>query len=404
MSLADDIRAYAYEHSVAPQLTAGTLARVRASDIHKAMGFSDRIPAVVSALGGAIFQSTYGLRLVERLGRPVSTATEFVFAGPEQSLTPAGTLSPAHLEALRWFEEHSGQTVPWAALNDRQPKLAIIPKGIYRPAGWRHSISIKIIAGGGYPDEEPALHDGRLRFRYHQEEPKGANPAKHSTNLGLGHCMADGVPVGVIRRVKPKPGPLYEVLGLGQVLAWEGGFFTIELLDGAVEDQPGAVHAEPAPLIAPQTMAPTPEPVSLEDARQRIAQAIVRRRGQAKFRADLIKAYGGRCAISGCAVAAVLEAAHIKPYLGSHTNVVQNGLLLRGDLHTLFDLKLLRIEPKTRRVAIAEALRGTEYSAFEGRLLTAPAAASDAPAADCLDYAWSAASVGTEDGVEVSAA
>jgi putative restriction endonuclease len=297
------------------------------------------------------------------------------------------TLSLAHVDALKWFSDRSGQKVPWSELNTGEPKRAIIPKGIYRPAGWRHTLSIKIIPAGRYPDEEPALVGDRLRFRYHQEEPKGMRAADYFTNLGLQNCMLDGVPVGVIRQIKPKPGPIYEVLGLGRVVDWSNGFFTIDLLDGSVADQDRAERGGSAADL--EALAP----VSLEDARQRIAQAIVRRRGQAKFRSKLLKSYGGRCAISGCAVSAVLEAAHIKPYLGTHTNVVQNGLLLRADLHTLFDLKLLRIEPVSRRVSIAAGLRGTEYAAYEGRELAFPTDQSDRPAHDCLEYAWSEATL-----------
>ena len=53
------------------------------------------------------------------------------------------------------------------------------------------------------------------------------------------------------------------------------------------------------------------DPSDDTDARNRIAATIVQRRGQAKFRQDLLDAYGGRCAISGCTVESVLEAAHI---------------------------------------------------------------------------------------------
>ena len=60
-----------------------------------------------------------------------------------------------------------------------------------------------------------------------------------------------------------------------------------------------------------------------------------------KFRDALIGAYAGRCAITGCSVLDILEAAHITPYLGPDTNHVTNGLLLRADLHTLFDTCLL---------------------------------------------------------------
>jgi len=109
-----------------------------------------------------------------------------------------------------------------------------------------------------------------------------------------------------------------------------------------------------------------------EDQRDRTIAAIVRRRGQPKFRRELIDAYGRRCAISGCDVVDVLEAAHIKPYRGTHTNHVVNGLLLRADLHTLFDLRLIAIEPATMTVWIADALRATDFASLKGVQLRLP--------------------------------
>jgi hypothetical protein len=292
------------------------------------------------------------------------------------------SLTSEHRAALAWFLEHAGQVVPWAELNRPERRLAIIPKGIYRPKGWRHSLSIKIIPGGVYPDEEPKLSDGSVSFRYHQETPEGLDPTSYFTNAGLGACLVDGTPVGVIRRVNPKPKPRYEVLGLGRVIDWKDGFFTIEMLEPERADPPQAFNSIPNQSdVAPA--------VSIEDARTKIAQAIVRRRGQAKFRAALLQTYGGRCVISDCDVVDVLEAAHIKPYLGDHTNIVQNGLLLRADLHTLFDLGLLSIEPGSRTVRLDVSLQGSEYWVFQGRAMRPPALASDTPAQDCLDYAWS---------------
>lgn len=81
--------------------------------------------------------------------------------------------------------------------------------------------------------------------------------------------------------------------------------------------------------------------ISEEDARQRELRAVFLRRGQEKFRKDLINAYKSRCAVTGCNIVEILEAAHIIPYRGEHTNRCNNGLLLRADIHTLFDLGLL---------------------------------------------------------------
>jgi hypothetical protein len=69
-----------------------------------------------------------------------------------------------------------------------------------------------------------------------------------------------------------------------------------------------------------------------EDARKRRLAEIIRREGQPKFKADLLLAYEGRCAVTGCNAAEALEAAHIRAYRGREFNKVSNGLLLRADI------------------------------------------------------------------------
>lgn len=102
-------------------------------------------------------------------------------------------------------------------------------------------------------------------------------------------------------------------------------------------------------------------PLDDGDERHRVLAAIVRRRGQPAFRRALLKAYDNRCAMSGCEVVDALEAAHIRPYSGRSSNVLCNGLLLRADVHTLFDLYLISVNPDSRLVAIAPSLRSSVY-------------------------------------------
>lgn len=107
------------------------------------------------------------------------------------------------------------------------------------------------------------------------------------------------------------------------------------------------------------------------DARVWTLKAIAQRQGQGGFRAKLLEAYGQCCAITNCNAVAVLEAAHILPYRGEHTHRVDNGLLLRSDIHTLFDFGLLWITP-THHVVIAPSLKGTEYEVLDGQAFRLP--------------------------------
>jgi hypothetical protein len=126
---------------------------------------------------------------------------------------------------------------------------------------------------------------------------------------------------------------------------------------------------------AAATVAHPPIPDDLEDvdARARITRDVVARQGQVRFRDTLIRAYSGRCAVTGCDSPYSLEAAHIRPYRGEHTNMVGNGLLLRADIHTLFDLGLLAINPATLTVVISDQLPGDHYKSLKGRPLNLPA-------------------------------
>ncbi|MDZ5741126.1 HNH endonuclease [Pseudomonas asiatica] len=127
-------------------------------------------------------------------------------------------------------------------------------------------------------------------------------------------------------------------------------------------------------------------PGDLSDARTRTVASIVRRRGQPQFRKQLLKAYQGRCAITACSLQQVLEAAHIHPYLGDETNIVSNGLLLRADVHTLFDLGLLWVNPNDLRIEISEVLRSSEYVSIEGRSLYLPENEAEHPSRRALEF------------------
>ncbi|MDZ7953236.1 HNH endonuclease [Nostoc sp. DedQUE09] len=108
------------------------------------------------------------------------------------------------------------------------------------------------------------------------------------------------------------------------------------------------------------------------EARQKIAVSIVRRQGQSQFRQSLLKAYSCKCAITNFDAEAALEAAHIIPYIETENNNPSNGLLLRADLHTLFDLNLIAINPKTMMVHISPILQNTEYQIIDGIKLRVP--------------------------------
>jgi hypothetical protein len=98
-----------------------------------------------------------------------------------------------------------------------------------------------------------------------------------------------------------------------------------------------------------------------QDERVAALQSVKIRRGQAAFRSELLVHFQRRCVVSDCQVEEILEAAHIHPYRGTKDHHVENGLLLRADLHTLFDLSLLAIDPQTHQLLLAPHVAQDPY-------------------------------------------
>ncbi len=95
--------------------------------------------------------------------------------------------------------------------------------------------------------------------------------------------------------------------------------------------------------------------------------------GQGAFRVLVTDAYSRRCAISGEKTLPVLEAAHIQPYSTSGINTTNNGLLLRADLHKLFDKGYITVTDKynieiSRRIK-EEYENGRDYYKYHGQQL-----------------------------------
>jgi hypothetical protein len=116
-----------------------------------------------------------------------------------------------------------------------------------------------------------------------------------------------------------------------------------------------------------------------EQIRQKVVRSITVRRGQPMFRRNLLTLYSSRCAISQYDSEEALEAAHIIPISEDGNHSPQNGLLLRADLHTLFDLQLIGIDPKSQKVVVGETLKPTLYNNYSGRVATLPLAMLDRP-------------------------
>lgn len=112
------------------------------------------------------------------------------------------------------------------------------------------------------------------------------------------------------------------------------------------------------------------------------------RLGQGAFRVGVIEAYDRKCIVTGERTLPALEAAHILPVKSEGTHEISNGLLLRRDLHALFDQHYITITPdKTLLVSkrIKEEFQnGREYYAMHGRRVRDPRYDADAPSMEAL--------------------
>lgn len=117
---------------------------------------------------------------------------------------------------------------------------------------------------------------------------------------------------------------------------------------------------------------------------RRIRRSIAERRGQSKFRKELLSVYGGKCAVTGCNERNVLEAAHIVAFRNKGRYEASNGILLRADWHTLFYLGLWAINPQKLTVELSPGVTGQEYTRFRGRRLSFPQDPKSAPTRELL--------------------
>lgn len=151
-------------------------------------------------------------------------------------------------------------------------------------------------------------------------------------------------------------------------------------LFAAVQDRLASPEYQSATLPAPNAELP------------RYATSLTKHRlGQGGFRVSVTDAYQRRCAISGEKTLPVLEAAHIQPYASEGPHTLQNGLLLRSDIHTLFDSGYLTITPELK-VEVSQRLHndygnGRDYYKFHGeKLIILPASVTDYPAREFIDW------------------
>ena len=114
------------------------------------------------------------------------------------------------------------------------------------------------------------------------------------------------------------------------------------------------------------------------------------RLGQGAFRVLVTDVYGRRCAVTGEKALPVLEAAHIRPVTEAGPHRVDNGLLLRSDVHTLFDQGYVTVTPKHRFLVSPRLKRdfdnGEPYYPLSGKRIWLPGRDEDQPSREFLEW------------------
>ncbi len=127
------------------------------------------------------------------------------------------------------------------------------------------------------------------------------------------------------------------------------------------------------------------------DAGELFTEGWVRQRlGQGSFRALVTQTYERRCAVTHEKILPVLQAAHIRPITAGGRHQIENGLLLRSDIHTLLDRGYLTVT-REHRLRVSQGLRddfhnGEYYSSMSGAELWLPSRPLDRPKAELLEW------------------
>ena len=121
------------------------------------------------------------------------------------------------------------------------------------------------------------------------------------------------------------------------------------------------------------------------------SSSTVRRRvGQGIFQSRVMDAYERQCAVTRERALPALDAAHIKPFSLTQENHIRNGILLRSDVHRLFDTGYMTVTP-AYHVEVSEHVRtdfndGDNYFKLHGERIWVPVNQEDRPGRGYLQW------------------
>lgn len=323
----------------------------------------------------------------------------------EPSVDRAYKLVPSEfIPAWNWFSAMEGQSIQALPMGRYAPTGLPIKlcaeRGIHKPkdedisGGWVNGIpfalSIHQSKKSRYDDRDVINRpDGTWTYEYKAHKTEEGRRKTWDHNKPLMNCMEHGVPVGVI--VPDAQRRNYIVKGLAFVERYDEETDTFTL-HGPVNKV--TEHSRSFSLFVEDDLSAKDKLRLMElqrlavdggDERMRAFTHSVRREKQDSFSEAVRSAYNNSCAISGVKLRNVLQAAHIDDYRGRRSQIVQNGILLRTDLHQLYDANLLGISPNGYKIELSEEARLSAYGTLEGQEITLPAKKAFWPDKDLLD-------------------
>ncbi len=271
-------------------------------------------------------------------------------------------LASDHQRMLRWFATNAGTSCLSVDGDANRSRIGAISTRVFHGDAYKYPINVRL--------EQIFKRQNGFWFG------KFLKPSETwKISELLESLLKDQVPVGVITS-SSHHGPFF-IRGIALITEIRDGHYWMESFGSS-----GALYCKPERTDAELKRNATL--FTAGDQRRLTTVKLAERPKQADFRKMLLDAYEAKCAVSSTDVVAVLEAAHIIPYLGDHTNIVENGILLRSDLHTLFDLGLLSIQPGSYKVRFSSELLGTSYGIFSGRRISLPLNSKDWPSNKAL--------------------
>jgi putative restriction endonuclease len=172
---------------------------------------------------------------------------------------------------------------------------------------------------------------------------------------------------------------------------WKNNIVTGKGYDTSTPEGAG-LWAQVEERIARSSLFPELQAHEADQARYGEGRLVHPRLGQGAFRIMVTDAYSRRCAITGERTLPALEAGHIRPYAENGPHRLDNGILLRSDLHNLFDLGYLTISPDDYRVKVSKRIKeefqnGRHYYALDNHPLEVlPDQANARPAREFLEW------------------